>query len=198
MVGHIDDCRLICLCLVLNVDGIIIGQRHHHLAVQIAGEAFFTILGQISEFHFLGTNLFGIKNLILEAFRTTVQTMTVIITRQLILHTVQRETSLIDTVGITSYRSSEVRRNRQIILDRIEAQHYITHHSISIGHHHRYDTPTEVRHTNLHVIRIAKHIQIGLLAIYFFLEVALQQTGFGRFLTGSSTARQQQGTERPY
>ena len=78
----------------------------------------------------------GIKHTVLESLRTAMQAVTVIILRQLILSTVQSKSTLVDTVSITADACSEVRRLADIILNRIEAEHYITHLSVLVGYHH--------------------------------------------------------------
>ena len=174
MVGHVNDSRLIRFCLVANINGIIIRQCHQHLAGNITGKSFFTIFGKIGQLKLLRTNLPGIIYLVLESLWTAMQAMSVVVARQNIFHTIQHESSLIDTIGITPDRSSEVRRYRNIILYRIKPKNYIPHNSLFIGYHNRNNTSAEIRHTYFHVVSIAKYIQISLFTIHFGLEIALQ------------------------
>ena len=44
--------------------------------------------------------------------------------------------TLVDTVGITSDGSAEIRRELDVVLNGIEAQHHITHNAILVRHHH--------------------------------------------------------------
>ena len=174
VVGHVHNSRLVGFRFVADVDSVIVRQFHQHLTSDIARETFFTIFCHISQFQFLRIGLYCIKHPVLESLRTAMQTMTVIILRQLILCTVQCEFTLIDTVGITTDACSKVRRLADIILNRIEAEHYITHLSVFVGYHHRNNTATEVRNANFHVVLVAQGIQISFLSIYFHLEVTLQ------------------------
>ena len=174
MIGHIYDGRLIRFCFIADIDGIIVRQFHQNFTGNVARETFFTIFCHISQFQFLRIGLYCIKHPVLESLRTAMQTMTVIILRQLILCTVQCEFTLIDTVGITTDACSKVRRLADIILNRIEAEHYITHLSVFVGYHHRNNTATEVRNANFHVVLVTQSEQISLLSIYFCLEFTLQ------------------------
>lgn len=60
------------------------------------------------------------------------QAMTVIVARQLILYPIHCNLTLVDTVGITSDGSAEIRRELDVVLNGIEAQHHITHNAILV------------------------------------------------------------------
>ena len=62
------------------------------------------------------------------------QAMTVIVARQLILYPIHCNLTLIDTVGITSDGSAEIRRELDVVLNGIEAQHHIAHVAGDVGH----------------------------------------------------------------
>ena len=136
VVSHIHNGRLVSFRFVTDIDRIIVCQLHQHFTSDISRETFFAIFCRVSQFQFLRIRLNGIKHTVLESLRTAMQAVTVIILRQLILSTVQSKSTLVDTVSITADACSEVRRLADIILNRIEAEHYITHLSVLVGYHH--------------------------------------------------------------
>jgi uncharacterized protein len=143
-------------------------------------------------------SLLGIVYLILESFRTTVQAMSVIIARQLVFNSIQSKFSLIDAIGITTDAGTEVRRLADVILNRVEAQYYITHHPFFIGNHYRNNTSSKISDANLHVVLITEYIQIGFLSAHLSLEIALYQTGIRSSLFCLCTTGYKEGTQCPH
>ena len=120
VIGHIYDGRLIRFCFIANIDSVIVRQFHQNLAGNVTRETFFAIRSDISQFHFLRIRLHSVKHTILESIGTAMQAMTVIILRQLIFNAVQCESTLIDTVCVTTDAGTKIRRFADIILNRIE------------------------------------------------------------------------------
>ena len=136
MVRHIDNSGTVCFGTVTNVDGIVICQRESDLAGQVTREALLSVFRQISQLQNLTAQLAGIEHLILVSLGTSMQAMTVIVARQLILYPIHCNLTLVDAVGITSDGSAEIRRELDVVLNGIEAQHHITHNAILVRHHH--------------------------------------------------------------
>ena len=120
MVGHIYDSRLIRFCFIADINCIIVCQFHQDFTGNVTRETFFAIRSDISQFHFLRIRLYSVKHTILESIGTAMQAMTVIILRQLIFNAVQCESTLIDTVCVTTDAGTKIRRFADIILNRIE------------------------------------------------------------------------------
>ena len=70
VIGQIHHRLFIGLRLILNIDGILIGQRHAHLYHQVAGEARFTILGEIGKHNMLTVVLNRVENFLVKALGT--------------------------------------------------------------------------------------------------------------------------------
>ena len=62
------------------------------------------------------------------------QAVTIIVARQPILYPIHRNLTLINSVGITTDGSTEIRRKFDVVLNGIEAQHHIAHVAGNIGH----------------------------------------------------------------
>ena len=107
MVGQVHHRRAVRLCGIMNVQCVVIRQRESHFAGQVAGEALFTVLGQIRHLHFLSVQLTGRERSHVEA-AAAMQAMPVIVLRQLILHSVNRNPALVQAVAISSDGSAEV------------------------------------------------------------------------------------------
>jgi len=120
VIGHIYDGRLIRFCFIADINCIIVCQFHQDFTGNVTRETFFAIRSDISQFHFLRIQLHSIKHTILESIGTAMQAMTVIILRQLIFNAVQCESTLIDTVCVTTDAGTKIRRFADIILNRIE------------------------------------------------------------------------------
>ena len=124
--------------------------------------------------------------------------MSVIVYRELYRFSVQNKLTLVDTVSITADACSEVRRLADIILNRIEAEHYITHlsdsctevtwnvdiigdtvesknhvfhFSIFIRNHNGYDTASEIGYAYFHACCILQCVQLSLGSINLCLEI---------------------------
>ncbi len=67
-------------------NGIVICQRESDLAGQVTREALLSVFRQISQLQNLTAQLAGIEHLILVSLGTSMQAMTVIVARQLILY----------------------------------------------------------------------------------------------------------------
>ena len=181
MIGHIDNSRLIRFGFILNIDGVIIRQLHSNRTLQVTGKSFFSVLCQISQLYLLIVLLYSFVYTVLETFRSTMQTMTIVILWQLVLHTIQCEAPLVDAVGISSNACSEVGRIFDIVLYRVESQNHILHVTIFIGNHDRYNTASEISDANFHVVFVLQHKQVCLFTIDFCLEIASLQSGFSQF-----------------
>ena len=90
--------------------------------------------------------------LILPTGRSAVKAMSEIVLRKVILHTVDRELTLIDTVGIASDSCAEIALMilRIIILNIVKSKDNITPYTVLVGNQNRSDTTTEIGYIHLH------------------------------------------------
>ena len=159
MVRQVHDSRFVRCSFVFDIDGIVIRQCVCDFQVQISGETGFTIFGEIRQFHTLVIYLFGIPNNRMITFRTTMQAMSVVILRKLVLNTIQRKLAICNTVSITTDQPAVVIVwIVHILLDIIVSQDDIRHFAILVRNHNRYQAPAPVCHTGLRTILVLQHI----------------------------------------
>lgn len=177
VVGHIHDRGLVRFGRIANIDGVIVGQRHRHPAVEIPREALFAVLRRIGQLQLAVALLHGVENPVLKSPGTSVQTVTIVILRQLVFNAVQCDPPLPDAVGIAADRSPEVSRNRPVIPDVIESEHDVAHDAVTVGNHHRHDASAEVGDAHLHALVVLQNKQVGFLPVRLALEITSFQSG---------------------
>ena len=89
MISHVYNSRFIRFCFILNINSIIVRQFHYNSTIQISRKTLFTIFRQVSQFHLSVTHLNTSINTILKSLRTSMQTMSVIVSRQLVYYLIQ-------------------------------------------------------------------------------------------------------------
>lgn len=86
------------------------------------------------------------------------QTMPVIVTGKLYLLALHCYFAIFDSIGIASYRGSEICRVIPVILYGIKPEYNIPQRSMLIGHHYRNNTPAEISQAYFHPVFIGKGI----------------------------------------
>ncbi len=176
VVSHIDDSRSVGLSLIADVDGVVVGQSHCHVASDVTREALFAVRSAVGQLQSLLVNLLAVIDAVLEALWTAMQTVAEVIQRQLILLAVQREAAVSNAVSVATDRGTEVRGLIDIVLNAVEAEHHILHSALLVGHEDRDDTSAEVSHADLHPIHVLQGKEIRLFTIHFRLEVSLVES----------------------
>ena len=108
MVGHVDDCLFVGSSAVLDVDGVVICQLIGYFSSHISGEIRVTVRRDKSQFQCCRIDKVGFVYLVLPSFRASVQAVAEVVLRQLDGISVQYKTPLVDAVGVTADRSTEI------------------------------------------------------------------------------------------
>ena len=192
MVGHVDNRRSIGRRLISDDDGIVVGKIISNFRFYISREILISIGRVHHKFERFPVELPGFVHFILPAFRTSVQAVAEIVLRQLYGIAVDDKATVVDAVGITTHRSTEVRRNIHIIIDVIKSQNDIAHFAVTVGNHDRDDTSAEIGNAYLHARGVFQCIKSNLFSIDDGCKVRRIQTRkcFIRLLRTSS---QQEG-----
>ena len=152
MVGHIDNGRSRCRGLIQNINGIVVSKRIGDKCCDSSREIVVPVRRIHLEFDMVLTYFNHLVWLILPTGRSAVKAMSEIVLRKVILHTVDRELTLIDTVGIASDSCAEIALMilRIIILNIVKSKDNITPYTVLVGNQNRSDTTTEIGYIHLH------------------------------------------------
>ena len=125
------------------------------------------------------------------------KTMPEVILRKLILLTVKRETSLIDTVAIATYQSTEVTVDINVVSDRVMSEYDISEIAVLVRDHQRYQTSAIVCYTGFHSVVIDKCVKRSGFTVHLTLEVVRIQARFSQMqcVIGTRIYRQQPNAE---
>ena len=138
MIGHVDDRRSVRRGEVPDVDGIILSEGESHIGGHLAREIRIPVRRDNLQFQVRGIGLKNIVNLVLPPVRTTMQTMPVVVLRQLILNSVQSESAAVDAVGVTTDGGTEISLVvlREIVGNLVEAKDDILVVPVPVRSHH--------------------------------------------------------------
>ena len=176
MVGHVDDRLLRGCCLISNVDGVVVRQRVGDGCRDRSGEIVVAIGREDGHLQGRVVKLSSVIHLILPTRRSAVQTVAIVVLRQLYGLAVNRYLSFVYAVGITSDGGTEVAAKVyavSILRNVVVTQHHIAHHALAVGHHYRDDARTEVGYAHLHALAVAHGVEVRLAA----LDIALKMGG---------------------
>ena len=82
--------------------------------------------------------------------------MAIVVSEKLVGRTVDGETSVVKTVGITPDTCAKIGGDSLIVADIVETEYYIPHSAGAVGYK---DTSAEVGNTNLHTIGVGEGIE---------------------------------------
>ena len=116
------------------------------------------------------------------------ETVSEIVLWQLVFLAFNGDLALVDAVGITSYRRTEVAwriLDVGILCDVVIAKNHVGGLAVLVGHHERYPTCTEVGDTHFHAVTVLQRVKSGLLSVDYRIELCRIQTrnGLGSLLT---------------
>ena len=196
MVGQIDNGRFVGGSFVCDNQRVTIGQGIGSLHVERAGEAHFAIGRSVAHHQLLVVDLFNVEHTVLITFHTTMETIGTIVYRNLIINTVNRELTLVDTVAITSDESTEIRLVVQIRLNIVETQYNVGKLTILIGRADRNDTGTIIHHGDFHTVGILQNIQVILFSVDFSLEISTVQLSLWRVVLLAARSKKQTACQK--
>ena len=179
VVGHIQNGLLVGSAFILDVNGIVVGETVSDGDGYIAGKVHVAIGGNKGEFQSGSADGSGFEHFVLPALGTAMQTMTVIVDRQLNGLSAYAYLSLVDAVGITTDGSAKVAGYTDVLANAVKAQHYILQLTFDIGHHNGYDAGTEIGNADFHAVLVGQYIQGGTVTVYNGLEIFRIETGKG-------------------
>ena len=87
------------------------------------------------------------------------QAVSVVVLRQLYFFAVDGDFALVDAVGISAYGGAEVAMYVLIVLNAIESEHHVAHHTVSVGNQHRGYASAEIGDAHLHAVGIGEHVE---------------------------------------
>ena len=158
MVGEVEygwlvGCRTIC-----DTQGIVGRERISNLYIDIARESGVPVGGIQPKCQQRIRNLDHIPNREMEAFLSSVQTMSEVIFRQIIFNAIEGKLPFVDTVSIAAYKRTKIIVDVSIIRYQVVPEHYIAQFTVFIRDHKRYHTSAIVRYTCLNAIGICQGI----------------------------------------
>jgi len=112
MISNINNTLLVCCCCVLNDYLVLVGPGEEYFHIDCSGKSFFHIRTHVSKSYawlVLFIYQFGIPDLRVPAFSSSVQGIRSVVYRQIIFHTVKGEFSVGYPVGESSYCCSAKR-----------------------------------------------------------------------------------------
>src|SRR5262245_46608418 len=109
------------------------------------------------------------KNLV-KTVDSSVQGIRSVVLCQRVLHSVQREFTIGDTVAVTSNHRAKIRALAEIALQGVEAQGHVAWVTLAIRHDEGNDNTAIVSDSHFHAVCIAEYIKEGLPAIRQFPE----------------------------
>ena len=138
MIGHVDDRRSVRRGGVPDVYRIALGKGESHVSGHLAREVRVPVRRDNLQFQVRGIGLKNIVNLVLPPVRTSMQTMPVVVLRQLILNSVQSESTAVDAVGVTTDGGTEISLVvlREIVGNLVEAKDNILVVPVPVRYHH--------------------------------------------------------------
>lgn len=159
VVGHIDNCGSIGSGGIVHTKGIFIRQSIDTSSHHITRKTIVSVRRPDGKTEGMVVGLLGIIYPILPARRTSVEGMTIVVSEKLVGRTVDGETSVIKTVGITPDTCAKIGGDSLIVADIVETEYYIPHSAGAVGYKDRDNTSTEVGNTNLHTIGVGEGIE---------------------------------------
>ena len=165
VVGHIDNCGSIGSGGIVHTKGIFIRQSIDTSSHHITRKTIVSVRRPDGKTEGMVVGLLGIIYPILPARRTSVEGMAIVVSEKLVGRTVDGETSVVKTVGITPDTGAKIGGDSLIVADIVETEYYIPHSAGAVGYKDRDNTSAEVGNTNLHTIGVGEGIEGSGLAL---------------------------------
>jgi len=156
-----------------NHELVIVGQLVSHCNVEVAWESALHIWRVISEHELLRCFLYSIPHHEVERVVATVQTVRSVILIKSVLHTIEGELTICNTVTYASDCSTEeaLTCKVNILVEFVVSKNDVCKFAITVGGEQLNNVSTKVCHGHLHAVCVLKSVEIYLLTIDFALEV---------------------------
>ena len=164
MVGEIDDGFPVAHALIENPQTVVVLQQISDADAQIAGEAALPVRAEPEKAHAVRQKL-RLPELLVEAEREiAVQIGAVVVVRERIAHTVQREGGAGDPVGMAANGGAEKAAVRLVLREGVVAEHHIPAAAVRAGDEEAHENGAVVGDHGAHAAVVLHAVQEGVAA----------------------------------
>ena len=126
MIGEVDHCGLVGGCVVLNFEGIVVGEGVGHVCSERAGVAFVAVGADVREMNTLRRlGGFDVPNHFVKTLQPTVEVVGAVVGGKGVGVCVEFKLPIANAVAVSTYNSTKISRGIFISLERVIAQHNV-------------------------------------------------------------------------
>jgi hypothetical protein len=176
VVRQVHDGRLVGRRLVIDAEGVVVGQGVRDGGVEVAGVAFLAVLTEVVEADgraVLALRLLGAPDDLVETLHAAVEVVGAVVRREGVLFAVEGELALGDAVGVAAGDGAEERVAGEVAVEVLEAEDDVAGVAVLVRHVQLGDDAAVVGDLGDDAVLVGEGVQLHRLPFFRLAEVRL-------------------------